>query len=93
MAEDTVHGDRFILIQSGVVAFLILLPLSMKTDMSAFRYISLASIGALVYVGVLLLVELPKYFNWYWDDAEGKIAPVWFDMNLFTGANMNFFAF
>lgn len=71
----------------------VLLPMSLKTDMSAFRYASLASIGALVYVGVVLLIELPKYFNWYWDDAQGKISPFFVDMNIFSGANMNFFAF
>jgi len=69
MAKDTVEGATFVLVQSGAVAFFVLLPMSLMTDMSAFRYASLASIGALVYVGIVLLVELPKYFNWYWDDA------------------------
>lgn len=69
MAEDTANSDKFVLIQSGAVAFLVLLPMSLMTDMSAFRYASLASIGALVYVGIVLLVELPKYFNWNWDAA------------------------
>lgn len=69
MSEETAESDSFVLIQSGVVALFVLLPMSLMTDMSAFRYASLASIGALVYVGIVLLVELPKYFNWYWDDA------------------------
>jgi hypothetical protein len=51
------------------MAFFVLFPMSLMTDMSAFRYASLASIGALVYVGIVLLVELPKYFNWNWDAA------------------------
>ena len=67
--------------------------MSLMTDMSAFRYASLASIGALVYVGIVLLVELPKYHKWYWQPAQGHISPFYFDMNLFSGANMNFFAF
>ena len=69
MSEETVNGNEFILIQSGAMALFVLLPMSLMTDMSAFRYASLASIGALVYVGIVLLIELPKYFNWYYDDA------------------------
>lgn len=62
-------GNAFILLQSGLTALFVLLPMSLMTDMSAFRYASLGSIGALVYVGVVLLVELPKYFAWNWDNA------------------------
>lgn len=65
----------------------------MKTDMSAFSYGSMASIGSLIYVGIVLIVELPKYYKANSKDAKGNIAPVYWDMNLFTGFSMNFFAF
>jgi len=69
MEKTDTDSDTFILIQSSIVAFAILLPLSMMRDMSAFRYFSLASIGALIYVGILLLIELPKYYAWYYKPA------------------------
>jgi len=60
---DFVDSREFSLIQSIPTAALLLLPLSIKRDMSAFRYVSLASIGALLYTGVVLLIELPTYYN------------------------------
>lgn len=65
----------------------------MMTDMSAFRYASLASIGSLVYVGIVLISELPKYSANNKTAGVNKIAPLFLDMNIFTGASMNFFAF
>ena len=61
------------------------------TDMSAFRYVSMASIGALLYTAVVLISEAPSYYRANIDDAE--YSPVYLDMNLFTGASMTFFAF
>ena len=63
------------------------------TDMSAFRYASLASIGSLVYVGIVLISELPAYSKSNKTEGVDKIAPLFIDGNIFTGASMNFFAF
>ena len=65
----------------------------MMTDMSAFRYASLGSIGSLVYVGIVLIAELPKFSSSNKPTGVNKIAPLFLDMNLFSGAAMNFFAF
>lgn len=46
-----------------VTSVCFLFPLAMKRDMSAFRYVSLASIGALLYTGIVLIVELPEYYR------------------------------
>lgn len=59
--------------------------------MAAFRYVSLASIGALLYTAVVLIIEAPEYYRQNIDTAE--ISPCYIDMNLFTGASMTFFAF
>jgi hypothetical protein len=65
----------------------------MMRDMSAFRYASLGSIAALIYTSIILIAEFPKFHKLTWEDAQGKIAPVFWDLNLLTGASMTFFAF
>lgn len=72
-------------------AILILFPLSLKRDMSAFRYISLASIGALLYTGVVLIVELPSYYREF--SKTAVMTKAYFDWNFFTGCSMTFFAY
>ena len=62
-----VHSDNFILIQSSIVAFLVILPMCLVTDISKFRYASLASICSIMYVAVILLIKLIKNvgeLNW-----------------------------
>ena len=77
--------------QAVPTAVLILLPLSLKKDMSAFRYVSLASIGALLYTGILLLVELPSYYEHFSQTAD--IRPAYWDWNVFPGCSITFFAY
>lgn len=91
--DDLVESNKFKLIQSIPTALLILLPLSLKRDMSAFRYVSLASIAALLYTGIVLLVELPKYFRTFVNDPKTDIRFGFFDLDMFTGFSMTFFAF
>ena len=62
MRADVVETTLFSLYQSIPTALLLLLPLSLQKDMSAFRYVSLASIGALLYTGAVLIIEAPTYF-------------------------------
>jgi amino acid permease len=68
----------------------VLLPLSLKRDMSAFKYASLLSIACLSYTGIVLIIELP---NFYQQNKDSDWKPVYFDLNLLTGASMTFFAF
>ena len=74
-----------------VSAVCILFPLAMKRDMSAFRYISLASIGALAYTGVVLLIELPEYYQAFHPISDNPMIKI--DFNIFTGSAMTFFAY
>ena len=67
------------------------MPLSLKTDMSAFKYASLMSIACLTYTAVVLLIELPNLYQENHDTRPYK--PIFFDFNLLTGASMTFFAF
>ena len=59
--------------------------------MSGFRHLSVVSILAVFYTGVVLLVELPEYIKANYETAH--IVPAWFDWNFFTGASITFFAY
>jgi hypothetical protein len=61
---------KFRAIQGIPTAILVLLPMSLIRDMSGFRYVSFASIIALIYTGVVLLVELPDYAKKYYNEDD-----------------------
>ena len=67
------------------------MPLSLKTDMSAFKYASLLSIACLTYTAIVLLIELPNLYKENHDLTPYQ--PLFLDFNLLTGASMTFFAF
>lgn len=73
------------------VATFVLVPLCYKRDMDAFKYVSLLSIGALLYTGIVLIIEIPEYYQHFINDA--KISPAYFDLNMLQGCAMTFFAF
>jgi amino acid permease len=59
--------------------------------MSAFRYVSLLSIGCLLYTAIVLIIECPGYYK---DNiAKAEYSPAYFDLNMFTGCSMTFYAF
>jgi amino acid permease len=51
--------------QAIPTAVIVIFPLSMIKDMSGFRHISIVSIFALVYTGIVLICELPEYIKAY----------------------------
>lgn len=61
--NNTINSITFRAIQGSVTALVVLFPLSLIKDMSGFRYISFASIIALIYTGIVMLVELPAYIS------------------------------
>jgi amino acid permease len=80
--------------QCGPTALLILLPLSLIRDMSGFRHLSVVSIFALLYTGIILFVELPSYSQYASEHRDQfRIEYAWFDWNFFTGASITFFAY
>lgn len=98
MDADFVDSTLFTIYQSVPTALILLLPLSLKRDMSAFRYVSLASIAALLYTGVVLIIELPKYYQHFMDPEYKKENGIkfqfgFYDLDMFTGCAMTFFAF
>jgi amino acid permease len=92
IADPDFYGSwKYRAIQGAPTAALVLLPLSMIKDMSGFRHISVVSIFALLYTGMVLFVELPAYIHKNYEHAE--IVPAYFDWNFFTGASITFFAY
>lgn len=89
--EDFFGGWKYRAMQCAPVAGLILLPLSLIKDMSGFRHISVVSIFALIYTGLVLIVELPQYIQHNYSSAHIVLA--WFDWNFFNGASITFFAY
>jgi hypothetical protein len=74
-------------------AFLILFPLSMKREMSAFRYVSVLSIVALFYTGIVLTIQMPDYYRYNTQRPNFVNKAFYFDWDLLSGAAMNFFSF
>jgi amino acid permease len=91
MDPNTVNTTQFGIYQSAPTALFFLLPMSLQRDMSAFRYVSLCSIAALLYTGVVLIIEFPSFNSHFKDITYSK--PFYFDFDMFTGCSMTFFAF
>lgn len=82
---------KFRALQGAPVALLILFPMSLIRDMSGFRYISFASIFALLYTGIVLICEMPAYIEAYYPTAEMPTFKI--NLDFFNGACITFFAY
>jgi len=69
-------------------------PLSMKRDMSAFAYGGVASVIALLYVALIMVIEMPFYYAQSKQLDPAPIAfPVYIDWNIFNSCAITFFAY
>lgn len=76
------------------MAVVCVLPMCLVTDISTFRYASVASIISVLYVTVEQMVGFfSKVDKIDWNLADKNIAPVHWDRNILTGMNINFFSF
>ena len=82
---------KFRAAQGCPVALLVLFPLSLIRDMSGFRYISFASIFALLYTGIVLVCEMKQYIDIYYKLFSP--TPFIFNLNFFKAACLTFFAY
>lgn len=73
------------------LSVLILFPLCIMRDMSSLRFVSMASIAALLYTSVVLIIEMPSYYQHF--KTIARADPIYIDFNLFTGASMVFFSY
>lgn len=91
MDPDFIASWKFRAAVGCPIALIILFPMSLIKDMSGFRYISFASIFALFYTGVVLIIEMPEYIDIYYPISS--VRPFIFDWNFFMGACITFFAY
>jgi len=90
---DFFQSFKFRLCANVPIAILILLPLSLKKDMSSLAFTSIVSVGALFYVLIVMAIEVP----FYWKENRHKPETVMYafklDANLLTSFSLVFFAF
>lgn len=89
--KDFAKSKTFATIISVPVSIFILFPLCIMRDLSSLRYVSIASLGALIYTVIILSIELPSYYRHFSKITDSK--PFYFDLNLFTGSSMVFFSY
>ena len=75
------NSYSFIIPQSIITCTCVLIPLSFKRDMDAFKYVSMISILSLVYTGAVLIIEVPEYWKANFPTAD--ISPIYIDLNIF----------
>ena len=80
-------------IEAAPIALVVLFPLSLIRDMSGFRHISVISVFALIYTGIVLICELPEYIKAYRSSPLVEVEYACIDWNFFTGASITFFAY
>jgi len=91
MDKDFVESMEFRAIVGIPLTALIMFPLSLLRDMNALRYAGLASIVAMAYTGIVLIVEAPFYYQQNVEKAT--IYWEYFDLNFFTSCSITFFAY
>ena len=74
-------------------AFLIILPLALKRDMSSLAFMGMVSVAALFYVLIVMIAEIPFYWKLYKDAPQTVIYAFKLDMNVLTSFSIVVFAF
>jgi amino acid permease len=83
----------FKVVQAVVTTLFLIFPLSLAKSMSALRYISLVSIGSILYTLIVMLVEVGPYYNLYHNQKGEEIHYAIWDWEFFNGASITFFSF
>ena len=61
--------------------------------MSALRYVSLVSIGSILYTLIVMSAELPTYYDYFHNIKHEDVSYFNFDINFFSGCSITFFSF
>jgi amino acid permease len=90
------HDDDLVkrAIFTTAIGFVLLMPVSLKKDMSSFRYITFIAILAEVYTGIVLLIQLPSYMSYAREKpAIYREDYAIFNLEFFKGCSIVFFAY
>ena len=91
--SDFLESFEFRLCVNGPIAAIILLPLSLKKDMSDLAIMGIVSVGALLYTLLVLVIEMPFYWKEYRHAKQTVMHAFKFDMNILTSFSLVFFAY
>lgn len=83
-----------LVVMSGT-AIIVLLPLNLLKEINKLRFTSMLGVFGLVVLMIIILVELPSYLKYYWNNIYNENDPKTF-FNLFNvsagfGEDLNFF--
>ena len=91
-ADDFSYDNKLSSVYQAVpTAIFVLFPMCLIKDMSGFRYISLFTFAALLYIIVLYLVQLPASYEYFKSRSDIKAAK--FDLNIFPGSTQCIFGY
>ena len=91
VSEKTVESIEFRALVNIPFAAAVLAPLSAQRDMSSLRYAGVASVAALSYTLLVLVVEAPWYYQA--NVSGATIHAFKLDANFLSGLSITFFAF
>ena len=91
--DDFLESFEFRLCVNVPIAAVILFPLSMKRDMSSLAFAGVLSVVALFYTLIVLIAEVPFYYQIYADKPDTEINAFKIDMNILTSFSLVFFAY
>jgi amino acid permease len=78
----------------GVPASLLFyFPLSMKRDLSAFRYGGVVTVLALLYCACVMVIEQPFYWEQNYGKQDFRVRWCVIDWNVFTTFSITFFSY
>ena len=91
--DDFLESFEFRLCVNTPIAAVILLPLSLKRDMSSLAFAGVLSVASVFYAALVLVVEMPFYWNEYRYAPGTELRAAVFDANILTSFSLVFFAY
>jgi len=71
----------------------VIFPLSLAKTISGLRYISILSVGSMIYLLLVLLVRMPSYIEYYSTNPRLSVNYFTFNMEFFQSVGVIFFAY
>ena len=91
--DNFLESFEFRLIVNAPIAAVILLPLSLKRDMSSLAFAGVLSVISLAYTMLVIVVETPFYWKEYRHMPKTELRAFVFDANILTSFSLVVFAY